>query len=217
MKDEIRIVIADDHPIFRRGLRQSLEEADGMSVIGEAFDGKAVLELVRKLWPDVAILDISMPVLDGFAVAREIIKENPQVQLVFLTAHTEESLFDEAMALGVKGYVLKESSMSEIVTCVRAVSQGSHYTSPALTTYLVTRARRGSGPTAKQGLQDLTPTERRVLKLIAEYKTSREIAEELFVSYHTVETHRRNICEKLDLHGAHALMKFALANAGELS
>ena len=216
MSDEIRTVIVDDHPIFRRGLRQSVEEADGISVIGEAADGKAALELIRTLKPDVAILDISMPVLDGFVVAREIVKENLSVEIVFLTAHTEESLFDEAMALGVKGYVLKESSMGEIVSCVRSVAQGKHYTSPALTSYLVTRAQRGSGSAPNLGLENLTPTERRVLKLIAEYKTSREIADEMFVSYHTVETHRRNICEKLDLHGSHALMKFALANASEL-
>jgi len=106
--------------------------------------------------------------------------------------------------------------MAEIVSCIRAVTQGKHYTSAALTSYLLSRARRGAASAAKQGLEDLTPTERRVLKLIAEYKTSREIAEELFVSYHTIETHRRNICEKLDLHGSHALIKFALANATEL-
>jgi DNA-binding NarL/FixJ family response regulator len=216
MGDEVQIVIADDHPIFRRGLRQSLEEAAGMNVIAEAGDGKAVLELIRQLNPDVAILDISMPVLDGFAVAREMGKENSQVKLVFLTAHQEESLFDEAMDLGVKGYVLKESSMAEIVSCVKVVAQGKHYTSPSLTSYLVSRSRRSSGPVDKHGLEDLTPTERRILKLIAGYKTSREIAEELFVSYHTVETHRRNICEKLDLHGSHALMKFALAHLTEL-
>jgi DNA-binding NarL/FixJ family response regulator len=216
MGDEVRIVIADDHPIVRRGLRESVEEAAGMSVIGEAADGKALLELIRTLKPDVAILDISMPVMDGFAVAREIGKEHPEVKVVFLTAHQEESLFDEAMALGVKGYVLKESSMADIVSCVNAVAGGKHYTSPALTTYLVGRSGRASGPAGKQGLEDLTQTERRILKLIAEYKTSREIAGELFVSYHTVETHRRNICEKLDLHGSHALMKFALAHLAEL-
>jgi DNA-binding NarL/FixJ family response regulator len=216
MGDKVRIVIADDHPIFRRGLRESLEEAAGMSVIGEAADGKAVLDLIRTLKPDIAILDISMPVMDGFAVTREIGKEHPEVRVVFLTAHQEESLFDAAMALGVKGYVLKESSMAEIVSCVTAVAGGKHYTSPALTTYLISRSGRASGPTYKHGLEDLTPTERRVLKLIAEYKTSREIAGELFVSYHTVETHRRNICEKLDLHGSHALMKFALAHLAEL-
>jgi DNA-binding NarL/FixJ family response regulator len=216
MGDKIRIVIADDHPIFRRGLRQSVEEALGMSVVGEAADGKTALELIQKLNPDVAILDISMPEMDGFAVAREIGRENSQVKLVFLTAHQEESLFDEAMALGVKGYVLKESSMAEIVSCVSAVAQGKHYTSPALTSYLVTRSQRSSGPATQSGLEDLTPTERRILKLIAEYKTSREISEELFISYYTVETHRRNICDKLDLHGSHALMKFALSHISEL-
>ena len=217
MGAEIRIVIADDHPIFRRGLRQSLEEAYGMKVIGEAADGRAALEVILKLDPDIAILDISMPLMDGFAVAREIDKANLEVKLVFLTAHQEESLFDEAMALGVRGYVLKESSMAEIVSCVQAVAEGKHYTSPALTSYLVSRSARSSSPAAKSSLEDLTPTERRILKLIAEYKTSREIAAELFVSYHTVETHRRNICDKLDLRGSHALMKFALAHTAELS
>jgi len=144
------------------------------------------------------------------------LQANSEIKLVFLTAHQEQSLFDEAMALGVKGYILKESSMAEIVSCINAVAQGKHYTSPALTSYLVSRSRRGSSLPAKRGLQDLTPTERRIMKLIAEYKTSREIAEELFVSYYTVETHRRNICDKLDLHGSHALVKFALAHLSEL-
>ena len=216
MAAEIRILIADDHPIFRKGLRQSLEETEGLSVIGEAGDGKAALEMLRTLKPDVAILDISMPVMDGFAIAGEIAKHSINVKLIFLTGHQDESLFDAAMELGVRGYVLKESSMAEISACVEAVFAGKHYTSPALTSILVSRGRR-SAASQKPSLKDLTPTERRVLKLIADYKTSREIAEELFISYHTVETHRRNICDKLDLHGSHALMKFALAHVEELS
>jgi DNA-binding NarL/FixJ family response regulator len=191
-------------------------------VIGEAGDGKAALEMISKLNPDVAILDISMPGMDGFAVAREIAKSHLNVSLVFLTAHQEEALFDEAMDLGVKGYVLKESSLAEIATCVQAVFDGKHYTSPALTSYMVSRGRRAAKPQSDQpkpspGLKDLTATERKIIKLIAEYKTSREIADELFISLYTVETHRRNICEKLGLHGSHALMKFALTNAEELS
>jgi DNA-binding NarL/FixJ family response regulator len=213
---KIRILIADDHPIFRKGLRQSLEESEHLNVVGEAGDGQAALDLIQKLTPDVAILDISMPVMDGFAVARQIAKANFKVNLIFLTGHQDESLFDEAMELGVLGYVLKESSMAEIAACVQAVSGGKNYTSPALTSYLVSRRRRSGAPQDKPGLKDLTQTERRVLKLIADYKTSREIAEELFISYHTVETHRRNICEKLDLRGSHALMKFALAHLTEL-
>src|SRR5262249_29727094 len=135
--------------------------------------------------------------------------------IIFLTMHEEESLFDEAMDLGVKGYVLKESSMGEIVNCIKAVAAGKHYTSPALTSHLISRRR--NQPREKAGLKALTPTERRIVKLIAKYKPSREIADELFISYNTVETHRRNICEKLDLHGSHALMRFALAHESELS
>jgi len=217
MSAEIKIVIADDHPIFRKGLRQTLEECDRLNVIGEVGDGKAALELIQSKNPDVAILDISMPVMDGFAVAREIAKAQVPVNLIFLTGHQEEALFDEAMELGIKGYVLKESSMAEIAACVQAVSQGKHYTSPALTSYLVSRSRRPVAPQNQSDLKDLTPTECRILKMIADYKTSREIAEELFISYHTVETHRRNICEKLDLHGSHALMKFGLAHITELA
>jgi DNA-binding NarL/FixJ family response regulator len=216
MKDEIRIVIADDHPIVRRGLRESIEDAEGLIVVAEAGDGQQALELIRAQKPDVAVLDISMPVINGFAVAREILKEKLQAKIIFLTMHEEEALFDEAMDLGVKGYVLKESSMGEIVNCIKAVAAGKHYTSPSLTSYLVSRGRTAKSE-QKKGLKALTPTERRILKRIAQYKTSREIADELFISYNTVETHRRNICEKLDLHGSHALMKFALAHHSELS
>ena len=215
MADEISIVIADDHPMFRRGLRQSLEECPDFKILSEAGDGQTVLQMIKDLNPTVAILDISMPVMDGFAVAREVQTGNCQTRLIFLTAYQEESIFEEAMQLGVKGYLLKESSLNEIVSCVKAVVADQNYVSPALTTYLINLNRTKSEKTP--GLKDLTPTELRVLKLISEYKTSREIAEELFVSYHTVETHRRNICEKLDLHGSHALMKFALAHARELS
>ena len=214
MRDEIRIVIADDHPIVRRGLRESIEEAEGLTVVAEAGDGKSALELIRSQRPEVAILDISMPVKDGLAIAREVMGERLGTAVIFLTMHGEESVFDEAMRLGVKGYVLKESSMGEIVNCIRAVAEGKHYTSPALTSYLVGRNHRAAAQQA--GLKDLTPTERRVLQLIAEYKTSREIAEQLFISYNTVETHRRNICDKLGLRGSHALMRFALAHQPDL-
>jgi DNA-binding NarL/FixJ family response regulator len=216
MADEISIVIADDHPMFRRGLRQSLEECPEFKILSEAGDGQTALQLIAEFSPTVAILDISMPVMDGFAVAREVQKNKQQTRLIFLTAFQEESLFEEAMQLGVKGYLLKESSLGEIVTCVKAVAADQYYTSPAMTTYLISRTRQPELNSAP-GLKDLTPTELRVLKLIAEYKTSREIADELFVSHHTVETHRRNICDKLDLHGSHALIKFALAHLRELS
>src|SRR4030095_12271426 len=183
MGDEISIVIADDHPMFRRGLRQSLEECPDFKILSEAGDGKTVLQMIRDLNPTVAILDISMPVMDGFAVARELQAASGDTRLIFLTAYQEESIFEEAMQLGVKGYLLKESSLNEIVSCVKAVVADQHYTSPALTTYLINLNRPRSEKTVP-GIKDLTPTEMRVLKLIAEYKTSREIAGELFISYH---------------------------------
>src|SRR5215831_1031805 len=216
MAAEITIVIADDHPMFRRGLRQSLDECPDFKIVGEAGDGQTALQLIGELNPAVAILDISMPVMDGFAVARELQTVSQHTYLIVLTAYQEESIFDEAMQLGVKGYLLKESSLNEIVSCVKAVAAGQHYASPALTSYLINLSHTKAGKN-EPSIKDLTPTELRVLKLIAQYKTSREIADELFISHHPVETHRRNICDKLDLHGSHALMKFALAHARELS
>ena len=154
MADEITIVIADDHPMFRRGLRQSLEECPDFKILSEAGDGKTALQMIQDINPAVAILDISMPLMDGFAVARELQKANHQTRLIFLTAYQEESIFEEAMQLGVKGYLLKESGLKEIVSCVEAVIADQHYTSPALTTYLINLSRQPGG-TNQPGLKDL--------------------------------------------------------------
>jgi len=144
-------------------------------------------------------------------------KKNLNVEMVFLTIQRDEDMVNEAVNLGVKGYVLKDSALTDIVSCIKSVAGGQHYASSALTSYLVKRSSRAAALTEeKTGIKDLTPTERRVLKLIAEYKTSKEIAEELFISYRTVETHRANICQKLDLRGSHVLIKFALAHKSEL-
>ncbi|HKF55369.1 MAG TPA: response regulator transcription factor [Blastocatellia bacterium] len=215
-KGEIKIVIADDHPIVRQGLVAIIGKAPDLLVVGEASDGPAALGLIQRLRPDIALIDIGMPGLDGFAVARKIIEQQIPVALIFLTAHREEALFEEAMEIGAKGYVLKESVTSEIVNGIRAVAAGQHYVSPALTGYLVRRGQRRNTDASATGLNDLTSTEQRILKLIAQYKTSKEIADELNISYHTVVTHRRNISEKLNISGSHALMKFALAHLSEL-
>jgi DNA-binding NarL/FixJ family response regulator len=217
MGSAVEILIADDHPIVRQGLRQTVESAAGLRVVAEAGDGREAVAQIKELKPHVAILDIHMPFLDGFGVARAVREEGLQVGLIFLTFQRDEEVFNAALDLGVRGYVLKESAVSDIVACVRAVAAGQHYASPALTSHLVNRSRRASALAAERpGLAALTPTERQVLRLIAEYKTSKEIAAELFVSPRTVETHRNNICQKLDLHGSHALMKFALAHKSEL-
>ena len=163
--------------------------------------------------PDVAILDVDMPNKDGFEVTRTIIERQLPVEVIFLTMHKDESLFNAALNLGVKGYVLKDSALADIVNSIKAVGAGENFISPGLSTFLVKRSRR-SGLLTEQipTVNDLTPTERRILKLIGEYKTSKEIAEQLFISIRTVEHHRGNIATKLQLHGSHALIKFALEN-----
>ncbi len=218
MKTDIRIVIADDHPIVRQGLRQTIEQDPRMRVLAEAGDGERALERIRALTPDVAVLDIDMPRLDGFGVARAIRDERLPVEVIFLTIHRDEEIFDEAVSLGAKGYVLKDSTVSDIVAGIEAVAEGRHYISPALAGHLIAlRGRSAALASEKPGLKDLTPAERRILRLIAEYKTTREIADELCVSPRTVDTHRTNICTKLEIHGSHALTKFALAHKSELS
>jgi DNA-binding NarL/FixJ family response regulator len=217
MINEIRLIIADDHPIVRQGLRQTIETDAGLKVVAEAGDGQTALDAIEKYQPDIAVLDIDMPVMDGFEVARALHEKNVHVEIVFLTIHRAEDMFNEAVDLGAKGYVLKDSALTDIVACIKAVAKGEHYASPTLTSHLINRSRRAVALTKeKPTLKDLTPMERRILKLIAEYKTSREIAVELFISFRTVETHRTNICNKLELHGSHALIKFALAHKSEL-
>jgi DNA-binding NarL/FixJ family response regulator len=218
MNGNVRIVIADDHPVFLQGLRQIIELEPGLEVVGEASDGNSALEAIRIYKPGIVILDIEMPRLDGLAVARRLREQKMPIEIILLTVHREESLLSYALELGVKGYVLKDSAVTDIVSCINAVAKGEYYTSPALTTYLVNRSRIGERARGtRPGLFDLTPTERHVLRLIADYKTSKEIAEELGISRRTVETHRTNICQKLEIHGSHALMKFALEHKSRLT
>lgn len=207
------IVIADDHPVFRHGLRRIIEAEPDFEVIGDADDGLSALEMIERLRPAIAILDISMPKLDGLGVARKLVGQEPPVEIVFVTMYREQKLFNQALEAGVKGYVLKDSAIIDIISCIRAVSAGQNYVSPELTTYLVNRVRKSdTAGAARSGLEGLTATELRVLSLIADYKTSKEIAEHLSISTRTVETHRGNISQKLDVHGSHALMRFALAH-----
>lgn len=215
MKDEITVLVADDHPIFRKGLRQVIEADPGLKVVGEADDGVGALELIRASRPEVAVLDVDMPRQDGVAVAREVRESGLEVKLIFLTMHKNERFFNAALDLGVNGYVLKDSAATEIVSGIRAVAAGQSYITPLLTDYLLKR-RTNAQAAGRTGLSALTEAERRVLKMIAEYKSSREIADELFISPRTVDRHRANIANKLDLKGAHALLHFALQHKTEL-
>lgn len=214
MSEQLKIIIADDHPIFRGGLRFAINNERKFQVIAEASDGETALKLIEKEKPDIVILDVNMPKMTGFEVAKELRRKNNACEIVFLTMHSEEAMFNKAMDLGAKGYVLKDSAAVDIINCLQAVANGQNYTSPAITTYLFKRATRKTPK--KTGIEDLTPTERIVLRQIAEYKTSKEIAEELSISYRTVENHRYNICQKLDVSGSNALVKFALQHQSEI-
>jgi DNA-binding NarL/FixJ family response regulator len=217
MNDLIRILIADDHPVFRQGLRQIIETDPQLKVSAEASDGEQALARLQDTPVDVAMLDLTMPLKDGFAVARAARELRLAVPLVFLTMHKDEHYLHAALDLGVKGYVLKDSAITEIVSCLKAVVAGQDYISPALSSYLIRRSNRAASlAAAKPALEQLTPAERRVLKLIAEGQTSRTIAAELGIGIRTVEHHRNNITTKLELHGSHALIKFALQHQAEL-
>ncbi len=200
-----------------------IEAETDFEVVAEASDGRQALSLIAQHQPQIAILDVSMPTqsgpeLGGFEVAREAQQRKLGAAVIFLTMHRDKTLFNKALDLSAKGYVLKDSALEEIVEALRAVSQGRPFVSAPLAGYLLQRMDR-IGLLAQQtpGLNDLTPTERRVLKLIAQYKTSKEIAEELHIHYRTVDNHRTNISNKLGLQGSHALLKFAVEHQAELA
>lgn len=214
MSEQTKILIADDHPMFRSGLRQAIEADSSMIVVGEADNGETALRLIEEHKPDVIVLDVNMPGLSGFDVIAAMRRKSLPGEIVILTMHSEEPMFAKALSLGVRGYVLKDSAASDIVNCLHAVRRGQTYTSSAVTSFLFKRASGNTKPV--EGLGSLTPTELVVLRLIAEYKTSRDIAGELGISLRTVENHRNNICAKLGVHGSHGLIKFALKHQAEI-
>jgi DNA-binding NarL/FixJ family response regulator len=209
--------MADDHPIFRRGLAQILNEVPNLEVVGEADYGIAALAGIREKLPDVVILDIDMPELDGFEVANAIMAEKLPVRVIFLTMHDSEKLLNRVLNLGVKGYVLKDAAMAEIIQAIKSVMRDEVFISSALTRHLLSNSRRIENSTGqKTTIDDLTPTELKVIRSIAQHRSSKEIADEMFISVRTVEQHRANIAEKLSLRGNNALLRFALDNRDEL-
>jgi len=217
MAPRIKVLIVDDHPLFRQGLRQVIVADSRFELIAEAGDGVTALQLIQEKKPDVAALDVNLPGLSGLEIARKLQDKHLATRIIILTMYKEEETFNRAMDLGVTGFVLKENAVEDILNGIAAVAKGEHYLSPSISGYLVRRRSRAEALAAKKpGLEDLTKAELRILKLIAEKKTSRQIAAELFVSPRTVEAHRANISTKLKLHGSHSLLHFALENRAAL-
>ena len=211
MSEEISVLIADDHPIFRRGLRVVIESDPALKIVSEADNGEIALAEIERLEPQIAVLDADMPEVDGLTVARTIQEKNLPTLPVFLTMHKDEAIFNAAIDADVRGFVIKDSAATDIVTCIREVAKGKRFFSSVLSEFLLNRRNAQGSP-----LELLTVSERRVLRLIAESKTTKEIAAELFISPRTVDHHRANISAKLDLKGKNALLTFALTNKTQI-
>jgi DNA-binding NarL/FixJ family response regulator len=217
MKKPITVLIADDHPIFRKGLCEVLREDPSIKLVAEVADGAAALQKIRELKPQAAVLDVDMPQMNGLEVAKKISEFELPVAVVMLTMHKEERLFNEAMNAGILGFVLKENAASDLLGCIHAVVAGEAFISPSLSSFLLSRKTGAQQLLEKRPeLETLTPAERRILKFIAEDLTSKEIADRLGISPHTVENHRAKICERLNLRGSHSLLKFAYDNKSRL-
>lgn len=216
LETPIRIVVADDHPIVREGLVRIVEREKSYSIIGQAGDGAETLRLIEKLRPDVALLDVTMPVMDGLEVARRVQQRALLTDLVFLTMHKDPEYLRAAMDLGIRGYLVKESVSSDLLACLKAVISGQLYISPLIAHLLIDR--RGLPATSSDALlprESLTPAELAVLRLVADNKTNKDIAAALFVSVRTVENHRARMCQKLGVKGHNQLLLYARDHRGQ--
>jgi DNA-binding NarL/FixJ family response regulator len=193
-------------------------EADpALHLVAETADGLTAWGQINELKPDVAVLDLELPLLNGLEVARKLRDQKARTALLILTMHKQEELFTEAMDLGILGYVLKENAPSDLLVAIKKVAAGEAYFSPSVSAFLLNRSARAQALSKRMPtLEDLTACQRAILKRIAEDRTSKEIADELGISYRTVENHRSNICERLNLHGSHSLLKFAFDNKSSL-
>jgi len=210
---ETTIIIVDDHPLFRRGLREVILEKSRFQIVGEASNGEEAMRLISEKKPGIAVVDIDMPRLNGLEMMRALRKSEgggAPASVIFLTMYKEEDMFNAAMDLGVKAYVVKENAADDILAALDRVAQGGTFVSPSVSEMGKRRSDRVQQLLlGKPQIDDLTSAERRILKLVAEDRTSKEIADLLRISFKTVENHRLNICHKLNLHGSHSLLKFA--------
>ncbi len=199
------LLIVDDHPLFREGLKQVLSRLDGLRIVGEAGDGDGALTLIERLAPDWVLLDLALPGRDGFSVLEQARRDHPDTLFVILTSYDDRAYLERALALGARGFLLKDSATTDLIECLSTIRNGERYISPSLGTH----ASLLPPPLPMDMLSRLTETERDILARVARFMTSREIAEELGISHRTVQNHRANICAKLGLKGPHQLLAFA--------
>ncbi len=210
----MRILIADDHEVVRQGVRTILESQPGWSVVAESENGADAVEQAQQSNPDIALLDISMPLLNGLEATRQILKVNPEIQVLILTMHESHELVQDVLAAGARGYVLKTDAKRDLVNAVRSLSEGRpFFTSKVAEMVLEGYRHRGAPASADVAIGErLTARERQILQLLAEGKSSKEVAATLDISIKTAETHRANIMRKLDLHSLADLVRYAIRN-----
>jgi DNA-binding NarL/FixJ family response regulator len=201
----MRVLLADDHPIVRQGVRGLLEEA-GHKVVGEAADGHEAVRLARTLNPDVVVLDLSMPLLNGLDAARELRRLLPEIKTILLTMYSDKAYVLQAMKAGAKGYVLKTQATEDLIRAIRGISRGEVYLSPSIAASVVDAYLDNTDAT----FDPLTPRERQIVQLIAEGKTTREVAGLLNISVKTAQSHRSHIMQKLEVHEVAGLVRYAI-------
>jgi len=206
----VRVLLAEDHTLVRQGVRALLADDPGIEVIGEADDGREAVRLAEKLRPDVVLMDLSMPGLNGLEATRQIKQWVPEVKVVILTRHAHEDYVSHVLRAGASGYVVKSAAPAELVSAIRAVSRGDSFLSPTISRTVIEGYVRQAATTAGDSYEQLTGREREVLQLIAEGHSSREIAERLVISQKTVQTHRANLTEKLHLRSTAELTQYAI-------
>jgi two-component system response regulator NreC len=206
----IKILVADDHKIMRDGLRTLIEKENGMEVVGEAEDGRSAVKQAKKLLPDIVIMDITMPDLNGIDATRAIFEEASGVKVIALSMHSDRRFVSGMLEAGASAYLLKDSAFEELATAIRAVVANQIYLSPKIADIVVRRFVSKSASTERSAFTELTKREREVLQLLAEGVSTKEIAGRLNLSVKTVETHRANIMGKLDIHTVSELVKYAI-------
>jgi DNA-binding NarL/FixJ family response regulator len=206
----IQVLLVDDHAIIREGLRSLLEKQPEMKVIADTDDGRRALDLVRQHLPNIVIMDISMPGLNGIEATRQIIAEFPNVKVIALSIHSKRRFVADMLSAGATGYILKECLFDELVQAIKAVAAGGRYLSPRITDVVVSDYVKHLSATAYSPFEALKAREREVLQLVAEGKSTKQIALELHVSTKTIEANRRQIMEKLNIHSIAELTKYAV-------